>query len=217
MLSLSAPAADLDRDVADPMYIEKLGDFVSKTSMDFGRYFQFREIAEYGFSNRFSVAADVKWQSGTRDDNRFSNVGLMGTFRAGAGETGATDILAGFGYGGFGIVPNYTSAVYTVGLRTGRQWPGATLAATVLTNWYFNQDSGVAYIDLTPEAYFRLSGDWSAGLGATLRKSTTSVFDQEWINTKIGCTIGYTGYFVNAGYEFESQDFRIGGNINMLF
>jgi hypothetical protein len=213
-----ARAADIASDVEDPLFIAKLGDFVSRTSLDFGNYFQAREIASYGFSNRFSLAADVRWRAGAqRGTNGFSNLGVMGTYRAGQGATGATDILVGFGFGGQGVVPNYSDEVYSVGVRTGKQWGGVTLAATMMTNWIFDDTHGMAYIDLSPEAYFRLHGDWSLGFGATLRKSTTSIFDQEWLNAKLGSTIGRTGWFVNVGYEIESEDVRIGGSMNMLF
>ncbi|MDR2770085.1 MAG: hypothetical protein LBB08_01390, partial [Rickettsiales bacterium] len=76
---------------------------------------------------------------------------------------------------------------------------------------------GMAYIDLTPEAYLRISGGWAMGFGATLRKSTTSAFDQEWLNFKLGATVGYTGYYANAGYEMETGDMRVGASLNMLF
>jgi hypothetical protein len=55
------------------------------------------------------------------------------------------------------------------------------------------------------------------GFGATLRKSTTSAFDQEWLNFKLGATVGYTGYYANAGYEMETGDMRVGASLNMLF
>jgi hypothetical protein len=217
-LFVPARAATIATDVEDPLYIEKLGDFTSRTSVDVGKFFQAREIASYGFSNRFSVAADVRWRSkGGNNNNGFSNIGLLGTYRAGQGNTGATDVLVGFGFGGQSVVPNYSDEVYSVGLRTGRQWSGITLAATIMTNWIFDKTNGMAYIDLTPEAYFRISGNWSFGLGATIRKATITTFDQEWLKAKIGSTIGYTGWFFNLGYEIESNDFRIGGSMNMLF
>jgi hypothetical protein len=213
-----AHAADVAKDADDPLFIARLGDFVSRSSMDVGKYFQARQIAIYGFSNRFSLAADIRWRGGApRGTNGFSNIGVMGTYRAGQGNTGATDVLVGFGFGGQGVVPNYSDEVYSVGVKTGKQWNGMTLAATVMTNWIFDDVYGMAYIDLTPEAYFRLRGDWSLGFGATLRKSTNNNFDQEWLNAKLGSVVGRTGWFVNVGYEIESKDIRIGGSLNMLF
>jgi hypothetical protein len=218
-LALPARAVDVAADVADPMYINKLGDFTSQTSVDFGKYFQMREVASYGFSNRFSVAADVRYRYWSKDhgNDGFSNIGVMGEYRAGSGSTGATDILFGFGFGGQGVVPNYSDEVYSVGLRTGRQWSGMTLSATIMSNWIFKNENGMAYIDLTPEAYFRMKNDWSVGLGATLRKATDSHFNQEWINVKVGPTLGFTGWFINVGYEIESEDIRVGGSVSMLF
>jgi len=224
-------AIDLSKDVADPMFIEKLGEFTSQSSMDFGNYFQFHQIASYGFSNRLSGAIDVRYRAGAENDrNGFTNIGVMGTFRAGQGNTGATDILFGFGFGGQGVVPHYSDEVYSVGLRTGRQWTAATLAMTIMTNWIFKDgevvdingveriyDGGIAYIDFTPEAYLRIKGDWSLGLGATIRKVTISSLDQQWLNARFGKTFGQTGWFVNTAYEVQSQDIRAGVALNMLF
>ena len=221
----STGAVDLANDVEDPMYLNKLGDFVSRTSFSAGRHFQLRENASYGFSNRFALAADVRWRSrGEEFESKFSNIGLIGTYRVGQSATGETDIMFGFGVGGHGIAPSYSDEVYSVGVRTGKQWPGMTLSATVMTNWIFDDWSssggapGMAYIDVAPDAYFRLAGgDWAVGAGILFRKSTISAYDQEWINGKFGATIGMTGWFVNLGYEFESEEFRIGGSLNMLF
>ncbi|MDR2268697.1 MAG: hypothetical protein LBD94_00760, partial [Rickettsiales bacterium] len=207
----TARAVDIATDVADPLYIEKLGDFTSETSLDVGRFFQVREIVGYGFSNRFSVAADIRYKvDSDNNTNGFSSLGIRGIYRVGQGGTGTTDILVGLGFGGQGIVPDYSDEVYGVGVRTGKQWNGMTLSATVMTNWIFDKVAGMAYIDLTPEVYFRIRGDWSFGLGATLRKATSTNFDQEWLNARLGTTVGYTGWFMNVGYEVESKDFRIG-------
>ena len=226
-----ARAIELAQDVADPMFIERLGDFTSRTTLDAGKYFQFHQIASYGFSNRLSAAVDVRYRAGAEEEkDGFSNLGIMGTFRAGEGNTGATDILFGFGFGGQGVVPHYSDEVYSVGLRTGRQWTGATLAVTILTNWIFKEGEveeingvdrsyggGIAYIDLSPEAYFRIKDDWSLGLGATLRKVTDGRLDQQWVNLMLGKTFGQTGWFLNTAYEIESQDIRVGATLNMLF
>jgi hypothetical protein len=211
-------AVNIAMDTGDPLYIEKLGDFTSRSFLDFGKNVQLRETASYGFSNRFSVAADVRWHSrGGGNDDGFSNIGLRGTYRAGHGSTGETDILFGFGFGGLSIVPDYSDEVYSVGVRTGKQEAGITWSVTMMTNWIFRKYDGIAYIDLTPEAYFRLRGDWSFGIGVTARKATDGIFDQEWLNAKIGKTIGFTGWFLNAGYEIEQSDFRVGASLSMLF
>ena len=223
--AVSAGAADIATDVEDPMYLNRLGDFVSRTSFSAGRHFQLRENASYGFSNRFTLAADVRWRSrGEEFESKFSNIGLMGTYRAGEGATGETDVLVGFGVGGHGIAPSYSDEVYSVGVRTGKQWSGMTLSATVMTNWIFDNWSssagapGMAYIDVAPDAYFRLAGgNWAVGAGLVLRKSTVSAFDREWITGKFGTTVGMTGWYVNLGYEVELEEFRIGGALNMLF
>ena len=213
-----AHAVDITQDTEDPLFIEKLGDSTSRTSLDVGNFFQARELFTYGFSDKFSVSADIRYRDSTENNtDGFSNVGVLGKLRAGSNDTGATDLLFGFGYGGQGVVPNYTDRVYSFGVRTGRQWSGMTAAITAMTNWFFEDNDGIAYIDLTPELYFRTQGNWSLGLGATFRKSTTNIFDQEWANVKLGSIIGYTAWFINFGYEFESHDSRVGGSVTMLF
>lgn len=213
----SSFAVDLTKDLEDPMYIEKLGVFTSRTSADVGGYFQFRQIVSYGFSDRLSIAADVRYKEFSDDDtDGFSNVGIRAVYRAGEGKSGATDIIAAFGFGGQGIIPNYSDEVYSIGVRTGRQWAGITLSATIMTNWVF-KEYGMAFIDFVPEAYFRLKNDWSFGLGATLRKATLGQYEQEWINARLGTLVGRTGWFMNVGYEIGGGDFRVGGNINMMF
>jgi len=219
-------AVELANDTEDPMYLSKLGDFVSRTSFSAGRHFHFRENASYGFSNRFSLAADMRWRSrGEEFGYGLSSIGLLGTYRMGQGATGETDIMFGLGVGGHGIVPSYSDEVYSVGIRTGKQWSGMTLSATIMTNWIFDDWNnshggmpGMTYIDFAPDAYLRLAdSNWAIGAGILLRKSTISVFDQEWATIKFGATVGMTGWFVNVGYEFEEGDIRVGGTLNMLF
>jgi hypothetical protein len=188
---------------------------------DVGDYFQARQSFSYGLSNRFALSADVRYRLG--DDNESRNgwnlIGVAGTYRVGAGDSGVTDIIFGFGYDAqHGVVTNYSDETYSVGFRTGMQMDRMTFAGTVMTNWVFHPVHGQAYIDFTPEIYFRIQGDWSTGIGATFRKSTEEgEFNQIWLNYMVGKTIGKTGWFFTAGYRLDDSDFRIGGTINMLF
>ena len=220
----NAYAIPLELDLADPMFLERTGDFVSRTSIDSGSYWNFRQVVSYGFSDRFTASADIRYRAFGNDnvhynENGLSGLGIRGMYRAGQGATGATDIIFGYGFGGHGVVPQLSDDVYSVGVRTGRQWSGMTLAATIMTNWIFSDDPnlGMAYIDLTPEMYLRLKGDWSVGVGGTYRKATLSALDQTWMNMMFGKTIGSTGWFFNVGYELEHADLRLGMTMNMLF
>ena len=214
-----ASANNLATDVQDPLFLNRKGDFVTRTLMDVGNYFQARQSFGYGFTDRFALSTDVRYRLGddNRDRNGWNAFGVTGTFRAGQGATGVSDILVGVGYGPHGVIPDYADETYRVGFRTGKQWNAITIAATAMTNWVFHPTHGQAYIDLTPEVYVRMTNGWSMGIGATLRKSTTQLYDQTWLNYMVGKAIGNTGWFFNIGYELEERDIRVGGTINMLF
>jgi len=212
----------VSEDVSDPMFFGKQKDLVFSASADIGNDFQLRQEVTYVFTNKFSASVDFRYRIGTKDNygnesDGFSNLGVLGTYRAASGSSGSTDMLFGIGYGGPSIVPDYSDRVYSGGVRTGQQWNGMTLALTAMTNWIFDKEQGLAYIDVTPEAYFRVKGGWGIGIGGTLRRATTTVYDQIWINGKIGTVIGKTGWFTQAGYEIDSGEFRIGGLVNLLF
>ena len=222
LFAVSARAADgvnIAEDVSDPMYMERQKDLVFRLSADLGSDFQLRQAVSYGITNKFAAGADIRYRVGAKgdDDNGLSNVGLMGKYRAAASGSGSTDVLFGIGYSTLAVVPDYSNNVYSVGVRTGKQWNGMTLALTAMTNWIFSNEDGMAYIDLTPEAYFRVRGGWALGFGGTFRKATMPAYDQIWLNAKVGSVIGKTGWFVNMAYEVDSADFRIGGNVNLLF
>ena len=215
-----ADSGRIATDVQDPLFLNRQGDFVTRTAADIGDYFQARQSFSYGFSDRFAVSADLRYRLGDddRDRNGWNGIGVTGTYRVGQGNTGITDVIFGFGYGPHGVIPEFSEETYRVGFRTGRQWDMITLSATVMTNWIFHEHFGQAYIDLTPEIYFRLPSGYSTGFGATIRRSTNvGPFNQNWFNYMFGATIGRTGWFLTTGYETREGDFRVGGNINMLF
>jgi len=218
-ISSASRANNISTDVQDPLFLNRQGDFATRSMADVGNYFQARQSFSYGFSDKFSLSADLRYRLGDDDGNRngWNTFGVTGTYRVGQGQTGVTDVLFGLGYGPHGVIPDYADETYRVGFRTGKQWGMMTLSATAMTNWVFHPTHGQAYIDLAPEAYFRMQGGWSTGLGATFRKSTTGLYDQIWLNYMIGSTIGRTGWFFNIGYELDDRDVRIGGTLNMLF
>jgi hypothetical protein len=230
LLASPLRAASISDDVSDPLFFGKQTDLALGMSVDIGSDFQIRQNVTYVFTNSFSVSADFKYRVGNEDEendqsesNGFSKIGLLGKYRAGSGSSGATDVLFGIGYGGLTVAPNYSDRVYSVGARTGKQWNGMTLALTAMTNWIFGNEEGLAYIDLTPEAYFRVRGGWAIGLGGTIRRATATIYDQVWLNARLGSVVGKTGWFANIAYELDSdevnpgKEFRVGGSVNMLF
>ena len=216
---LYAGNASILVDVQDPLFLNRQADFVTRTSVDVGNFFRARQGASIGLNDRLTLSADIQYRVGDDHFNDgFSNFGFLGTYRFGQGSTGVTDILFGLGYGPHDLTPGYSDHTYRIGFRTGKQWESFTLAVGVMTNWIFHETHGQAYIDLTPEAYIRLRGGYRTGFGAILRKSTmVGAYDQTWLNYMFGTVIGQTGWFLNIGYELNSEDIRIGGTLNMLF
>ncbi len=190
----------------------------------------FYEGVSYGLNNRLTIGANVHYQHDFNgDEDGFSAIDLGATYRVGNADDNdahmVTDVLFGFKFGGSSRVrtPDYADSTYYVGVRMGRQWAGVTLAATLKSTWVFDDERGIAFLDLTPEAYFRMAPDWRFGAGFTLRKATNKDrvtgqdFDQEWLDFKLVREYGRTQYVGNIGYEFESEDIQIGAQVNILF
>ena len=89
--------------------------------------------------------------------------------------------------------------------------------------WVFDDVRGISFLDFTPEVYFRVAPDFRIGGGLTIRKATHddpidgTDYDQEWLHTKIVRQFGNTQYIGRLDYEFESDDFQVGAQINILF
>ncbi|MDR0726700.1 MAG: hypothetical protein LBF37_01410 [Rickettsiales bacterium] len=221
-LPYTAANANFEYDTSDPMFLTKSGDILSNSSMSFGSdILRLSQKITYGFTDRFAMAADLKYQhdlSGSEDG--FSNIGLNAIYRLeNTGSKFTTDALFGINFGGSKRVrePEFADTIYHAGIRVGRQWSRFTLAGTVKTSWIFDQDRGMAYIDLIPEAYVRLTDTWMTGLGLDLRKSTNPDFDREWINFKLVKQFGRTQYVGHIDYEFEQEDWTGGIRVNILF
>jgi hypothetical protein len=227
--AIVAPAAHAANgpDTADPLYLTKLGDFLSNSNIYYGRdKLRLSQKFSYGFSDRFSMGADIKYQqdfAGTEDG--FSNVGLSGVYRVSSvdAESGTSkitsDFLFGINFGGNTRVrePEFADTIYMAGFRVGRAWERLTLSGTVKTSWIFDENRGMAYIDLLPEAYFRIDQDWKIGAGLDLRKSTNPHFNAESVNMKLVRQYGNTQYIGHFDYEFENDEFQIGFMLNILF
>ncbi|MCL2538685.1 MAG: hypothetical protein FWE52_04415 [Alphaproteobacteria bacterium] len=205
-------------DTEDPMFFEAARDFVSRSAIYVGNErFQAQQRFSYGINGNMAISADVNYQASYHTDNTgFSGIGLTGWYRAQDTAT-KIDIFAGLNFTGAASVPNYSDTVYAAGVRVGRQWNWVTLATVAQTSWIFDEVNGMAFIDIIPEAYFRIGWDWSLGANAILRKSTNPNFDQQWLGAKVAKRYGRTMYVGSFDYEFETEEWRIGARLNLLF
>lgn len=222
---MTGAMAAVQYDTMDPMYLTGQNDLLSRSGMSFtDSVLRISETLSYGLNNRLSLSADLKYQLDfDGDENGFSNLGLGAVYRlSGAGEGDSrviSDALFGIKFGGTKRVrePEFADTIYFAGMRVGRQWNMMTLAGTVKTSWIFDENRGMAYIDLVPEAYFRMSDNWMAGFGFQFRKATNPHFDREWINANLVRRYGRTQYNAQLAYEFEQDNWQFGVDVNILF
>ena len=216
-----ANANSLEFDSSDPLYMPHAEEVLSESTVSLGHdILRFGEKLSYGLNNRLTVSASVHYQNEFGGDNDgFSSTDLGGVYRAGTSDTFISDVIFGFKFGGSRHVrtPDYADSTYYAGWRFGRQWAGVTLAATIQSNWIFDDERGMSYIDLMPEAYFRLDADWRLGMSATIRKATNPRYNQEWIGGKLVRQFGRTQYAGHIDYEFEEKDVCVGAQVNILF
>lgn len=226
-----ANANDLARDTSDPLFLEQDNEIFTKTSLTYWDHIlRGGQSVSYGLNDRLSIGANVHYQHDFNgDEDGFSAIDLGGVYRMGtASDNDAhviSDVLFGFKFGGSSQVrtPDYADSTYYVGLRIGRQWTGMTLAATIKSTWVFDDERGVAFLDFTPESYFRIAPDWRIGAGFTIRKATHkdpiyhTDYDQEWLHFKLVRQYGRTQYIGHVDYEFESDDAQVGVGVNILF
>lgn len=231
LVSSISHANDLSLDTSDPLFMLKTEDVLSRSQLTYWDHIlRAGQSVSYGMNNRLTIGADVHYQhdfNGPEDG--FSAIDLGATYRMGTADDNESriisDVLFGFKFGGSSRVrtPDYADSTYYVGLRFGRQWVGMTLAATIKSTWVFDDVRGVALLDFSPEAYFRIAPDWRAGVGLTVRKATHddpiygTDYDQEWLHGKLVRQFGRTQYVGRLDYEFESDDVQIGAQITVLF
>ena len=232
-LSVSVPsmvrANDLSMDTSDPLFLQSAEQILTQTSLTYWDHIlRAGQSASYGINNNLVIGANVHYQHDFNgNEDGFSAIDLGATYRM-SGATDSTvisDVLFGFKFGGSSEVrtPDYADSTYYLGVRFGRQWAGMTLAGTIKSTWVFDDVRGTAFIDFTPEAYFRLSPDVRFGTGLTVRKATHKDpksgkdYDQEWLHMKLVRQYGRTQYIGHVDYEFESDDAQVGGRINILF
>lgn len=220
-------AADdaLAHDTSDPLYLQAIEEILSNTTLTYSdSVLRIGQAASYGINNRLTIGANVHYQNdfdGKQDG--FSAIDVGGIYRLMRVEDNdqriITDVMLGLKFGGSSHVrtPYFADSTYYAGLRFGRQWTGLTLAASIKSNWIFDGDRGMSYIDFVPEAYFRINSDWRLGAAFTWRKSTNTDYDQEWLDFKVVRQYGRTQYVGQIGYEFEGDDVSVGTRVNILF
>jgi len=215
----------LARDTSDPLYMLGIEEILSETTLTYwDNILRAGQSLSYGMNNRLTIGANVHYQEDFNgDEDGFSAFDVGGIYRIATADDNTariiTDVLFGLKFGGSSHVrtPDFADSTYYAGLRFGRQWAGLTLAATIKSNWIFDDQRGMAYIDFMPEAYFRINPDWRLGANFTWRKATNPHYDQEWIGGKVIRQFGRTQYIGHLDYEFESDDVQVGAKVNILF
>ncbi|MCL2369055.1 MAG: hypothetical protein FWC83_00060 [Alphaproteobacteria bacterium] len=213
--------AALRLDTADPMFFEQARDLLTRSTFSIGnRAWVLNQSVSYGINGNLVISGSIGMQNNF-DDTRsgFSGVGLLLTHRTSGVHGIHTDMFGGFNFAGSGAIdiPPFADMIYVAGARIGRQWGGFTVAGTIQSNWIFHNTYGMAYIDITPEIYVRIRDGWAAGIGTTWRKSTNPHWDRYWISPRITKRYGRTMYIGTFDYEVERSEWRIGGQINLLF
>ena len=205
-------------DTEDPLFLAQQADFLFKTEVSFGNsILRASETLVVGVNNGLNLLADIKYQQNfDGPEDGFSGFGLTAMYRFNSGPF-ISDIFAGIEFAGNSNVPEFANNIWSGGARIGRQWSAVTLAATGKTSWIFDEVQGQAWIDFSPEIYFRIRSTVTLGAYSDLRKSTDPNFDRQWVGGKLGIRFGRTFYTGFADYEFEREEWRGGFRLNLLF
>ncbi|MDR1337566.1 MAG: hypothetical protein LBJ73_00880 [Rickettsiales bacterium] len=222
IVNYSNAQSALEYDMADPMFLTKSGDIWSDSSLLFNSdVLRLAQKLSYGVGDKLSIAADIKYQQDFNGpEDGFSNIGVGGVYRlSDVGSKIVTDALFGINFGGAKRVrePDFADTIYQAGVRLGRQWSRLTLAGTIKTSWIFDENRGMAYIDVIPDVYIRLTDSWMTGFGFDIRKSTNPNFDRQWANFKLVRQYGRTQYMGHVDYEFENRNWQFGAKVDILF
>ena len=217
-----ADFGNLEADTSDPLFILRDDAILSESGISYGHdIVRLSQAFLYGLNDRLSVNGRVHYQIDSHDG--FSSIDIGSVYRMARAEDNdsrlISDVLFGFKFGGSKHVrtPEFADSSYYAGLRLGRKWAGVSLAATLKSTWVFDDRNGLSYIDFIPESYFRMDENWRSGLGFTFRKSTNFDYDQEWLNLKLACQIGFTQWVGHIDYEFENEEAQIGLIVKVLF
>jgi len=209
-------------DTEDPLWFAQQADFLFRTTASYGRnqrddILRASQSVTAGVNNRLNIFADIKYQQNFDwPEDGFSGLGFGLAYRFNDGPF-MSDVFGGLELRGNRHVPEFATNTWFGGVKIGRQWSWATLAATAKSSWIFDENQGMAYLNFMPEAYFRLTGTVSLGIYSDLQKSTTPSFDREWLGGKFSIRYGRTVYTGFVAYEFELDEWRGGGRLNLLF
>jgi len=217
VFSYSAQSAEFD--VEDPLYFERARDLTLRGGLSYGESIIGVDVrGSYGINDIFVIGADIRYQQdfdSDRDWDGLSHLGVNVMYRM-SGSTIKSDVFAGIKFAG-NAVPAFSDTIYSAGFRLGRQWDTVTLAGMVKTSWIFDEVHGMAWINLVPEAYFRVTDNWRIGTWLDFQKVTDPNFDQTWLGLKVVRQYGRTQYVGFGQYEFNESEFRFGGRVNVVF
>ena len=216
--SVSAARA-AEYDTEDPMYFEQARDFTFRGGLSFGDEILDTGVrGSYGINDIFVLGATVKYQQDLDDDrdyDGFSYTGMDVTYRV-SNENIKTDVFGGVKFSG-DADPRFDKTIYSAGFRLGRAWDQVTLAGTFKTSWLFDEINGMAWIDMIPEAYFRIDENWRIGFNADLRKATDPDFDATILGMKFVRQYGRTQYTGYGEYDFEQKFVKFGTRLSIAF
>lgn len=206
-------------DTEDPMYFEQARDFTFRGGLSIGDDILDTGVrGSYGINDIFVLSATVKYQQDFDDDrdyDGYSYTGMDVMYRV-SNDTIKSDIFGGVKFSG-DADPRFDKTIYAAGFRLGRSWDNVTLAGTFKTSWLFDEVNGMAWIDMMPEAYFKVDENWRIGFNADIRKATNPDFDATILGMKFVRQYGRTQYVGYGEYDFEQKFFKIGTKLNIAF
>ncbi len=206
-------------DTEDPMYFEQARDFTLRGGLSFGDEILDTGVrGAYGINDIFVLGATVKYQQDFDDDrdyDGFSYTGMDVMYRV-SNDTIKSDIFGGVKFSG-DADPRFDKTIYFGGVRIGRSWNIITVSGTLKTSWIFDELNGMAWIDMIPDAYFRIVQNWRIGVGADFRKATNADFDATIVSGKLVRQYGRTQYVGFCEYDFEQNDIKFGTRLNIAF
>lgn len=219
VLCVIGPAQAAEFDTEDPLYFEQARDLTLRSNMFYGGELVgagFR--GSYGINDLFVLGMSAAYQQdfdSERDHSGFTGMSLDAMYRL-SSDLVLSDIFGGIKFAG-GADPALDKTIFSGGVRLGRQWDKSTLSVALKTSWIFDELGGMAWIDLMPDAYFRINENWRFGLGLDLRKATNPEFDATIAGLKLARQYGRTQYVATSDYDFKQSDFILGAHINIAF
>lgn len=219
LMTLFSATHAAEFDTEDPMYFEQAREMTVRGNLSVGDDIVDAGVrGAYGINDIFVFGATVKYQQDFDSDRNydgFSHVGLDMMYRMSNNEI-KSDIFGGIKFSG-DADPRFDNTIYSGGVRIGRSWEQITLSGTLKTSWIFDELNGMAWIDMIPDAYFRIVQNWRIGVGADFRKATNADFDATIVSGKLVRQYGRTQYVGFCEYDFEQNDIKFGTRLNIAF